>query len=542
MADVAADPRVGREIPTVSDGRHGGRPLHERANRRKGHRPAILAIALRRTLLEDKTVPNAMQNEKKAEAPAGQTSPTKKKAKILLVDDDPIIVDSLSEFLQVEGYEVDGASSVAQATSAIGRQDYNVVITDVNMPKADGFELLRTIKDHHPDLVTIVITGYGTIESAVEAIKMGAYDYLTKPIDDDEIRLVVERAFQQQSLLRENRALKQQLDLRYSLDNVIGHDYKMLKVFDLVETVADSKTTVLVSGESGTGKSLVAHAVHHRSERCNKPFIEVSCGAIPETLLESELFGHAKGSFTGAIADKDGKFKAAEGGTIFLDEINSASPAFQVKLLRVLQEKKYEPVGSNDTIEADVRVILASNVDLKREVEQGRFRQDLYYRINVVTIHMPPLVERLSDIPLLAKQFLERYRAENKKEILSITPEAIQALQCYHWPGNVRELENAIERAVVLCKGRHIEPVDLPASVLEEQPNASTGQAAREFKPMCLKTALEEPERQIIEAALKASDWNRQTTAEMLQINRTTLYKKMKRYGLEYDPAKHASK
>lgn len=479
-------------------------------------------------------------NPKTTETPAAKPAPKQTKGRILLVDDDPIVVDSLGEFLQLEGYEVDGASSVAQAVANLQRQDYQILITDVNMPKSDGFELLRTIRERFPDVVTIVITGYGTIESAVEAIKMGAYDYLTKPIDDDEIRLVVERAVQQQSLIRENRLLKQQLAMRYSLESVVGHDYKMLKIFDLIETVAETKTTILINGESGTGKSLVARAIHHRSDRRTKPFIEVSCGAIPETLLESELFGHAKGSFTGAVADKDGKFKAAEGGTIFLDEINSASPALQVKLLRVLQEKRYEPVGSNTTINADVRVILASNVDLKREVEAGRFRQDLYYRINVVTIPMPTLVERLGDIPLLAGHFLKKYLGEVKKEILDFTPEALQALQRYHWPGNVRELENAVERAVVLCKGRYLEPHDLPAQILEDQPAATAGlgAASGEAKLMPLKEALEEPERRIIEAALRANHWNRQTTAEMLEINRTTLYKKMKRYGLEYDPEK----
>jgi DNA-binding NtrC family response regulator len=486
-------------------------------------------------------VPHATQQTEPEGAtsrrPASNTAQLHSKGQILIVDDDSIIVDSLSEFLRLEGYYVDGAASVDAALLALQRQDYHLVITDVNMPKADGFELLRNIKDRFPELVALVITGYGTIESAVEAIKMGAYDYLTKPIDDDEIRLVVERALQQQSLIRENRDLKRQLDMRYSLDSVVGHDYKMLKTFDLVETVADTKTTIIISGESGTGKSLIARAIHHRSERRTKPFIEVSCGAIPETLLESELFGHAKGSFTGAISDKDGKFRAAEGGTIFLDEINAASPALQLKLLRVLQEKQYEPVGSNDTYSADVRVILASNADLKKEVDAGRFRQDLYYRINVVAIHMPPLVERLSDIPLLADHFLQKYRAEAKREVLDFTPEAIHVLQQYHWPGNVRELENAVERAVVLCKDRHIQPADLPAQILEDQPSAAvTGQA---FKPLPLKLALEEPERRIIEAALKSNNWNRQTTAETLEINRTTLYKKMKRYGLEYDPAKH---
>lgn len=460
--------------------------------------------------------------------------------RILLVDDDTIILDSLSEFLRLERYEVQTAKSVEEALATLARQPAHIVITDVNIPGADGFELLRTIRDRWPDIVSIVITAYGTIESAVEAIKMGAYDYLTKPLADDEVRLVVQRALQQQSLLRENRTLKQQLGMRYSLENVVGHDYRMLKIFDLVETVAETKTTVLISGESGTGKSLVARAIHHRSDRANKPFIEVSCGAIPESLLESELFGHTKGSFTGAVADKDGKFKAAEGGTIFLDEINSASPGFQVKLLRVLQEKKYEPVGSNKTATADVRVILASNVDLKREVEAGRFRQDLYYRINVVTIPMPPLVERLGDIPLLADHFLTKYRAETKKEVHGFTPEAINALQRYHWPGNVRELENAIERAVVLSKSRQIAPEDLPASVLDDRPASAPGAPADAgvYKPMSLKDALEDPERRIIEAALRANNWNRQTTAAVLDINRTTLYKKMKHFGLEFDPVR----
>lgn len=495
------------------------------------------------------TTPDASAASAASSAPSSvratvETAPqpaatTPERDKILLVDDDRIIVDSLGEFLRLEGYEVDGVESVAAAVQCLERDVYSIVITDVNMPKADGFELLRTIRSRFPEVVTIVITGYGTIESAVEAIKMGAYDYLTKPLADDEISLTVQRAMQQQSLLRENRLLKQQLDLRFGLDSVVGHDYRMLKIFDLIEAVADTRTTILITGESGTGKSLIAHALHYRSERRAKPFIEVSCGAIPETLLESELFGHVKGSFTGAVANKDGKFKAAEGGTIFLDEINSASPAFQVKLLRVLQEKKYEPVGSNDTITADVRVILASNVDLKREVDAGRFRQDLYYRINVVSIPMPPLVERLGDIPLLAGHFLKRYCAENKKEILNFTPEAIQVLQRYHWPGNVRELENAVERAVVLCRGRHVTPGDLPSHVLEEQPEQAPSGGAVGFKPMSLKEALEEPEKRIIEAALKANDWNRQTTADVLQINRTTLYKKMKRYGLEYDPARH---
>jgi len=466
--------------------------------------------------------------------------------KVLVVDDDRIIVESLTELLITEGYDAVGVNSVQAATDKLEQDAYAITITDVNMPDADGFELLNILRDRYPAVVPIVITGYGTIESAVEAIKMGAYDYLTKPIIDDELQLVLQRAMQRQALVRENQSLKSQLDLRYGLDNVVGHDYKMLRIFDLVETVADTKSTVLISGESGTGKSLVAHAIHHRSDRAKEPFVEVSCGAIPEGLLESELFGHVKGSFTGATSDKEGKFKAAEGGTIFLDEINSASAAFQVKLLRVLQEKCYEPVGSNDTVKADVRVILASNVDLQEEVSAGRFRQDLYYRINVVMLQMPSLVERLGDIPNLARHFLKKYCEEIGREIKDFTPEAITALQRYAWPGNVRELENAVERAVVLCKERFIAPGDLPPQVLEDNPQGKplpAGTASNDdsiirvpSQPMPLRQALEEPERRIIEAALKANNWNRQATAAALDINRTTLYKKMKQYGLDAEP------
>jgi len=483
----------------------------------------------------------------RAPAPRAHAATTARRTarRVLIVDDDRIIVDSLCELLRVEGYEPEGVHSVKEAVERLGRQEFAILMTDVNMPEADGFELLRIVRDRHREVVPIVMTGYGTIESAVEAIKMGAYDYLTKPIVDDELRLVLERAIQQQSLIRENKTLKQQLDLRFSLDNIVGHDYKMLKIFDMIEAVADTKTTVLISGESGTGKTLIAHALHHRSDRASGPFIEVSCGAIPEGLLESELFGHMKGSFTGAVANKDGKFRAAEGGTIFLDEINSASPAFQVKLLRILQEKCYEPVGSNQTVNADVRVVLASNVDLTAEVAAGRFRQDLYYRINVVTIQMPSLVERLGDIPLLAGEFLKKLRAEVKREILDFTPEALQALQAYHWPGNVRELENAIERAVVMCRGRHIELEHLPGHVVADAPKSTGagGAPLGEFKyePMSLKKALEEPEKRIIEAALRLNQWSRQATSEMLDVNRTTLYKKMKYYALEYDPLKHGT-
>lgn len=464
-----------------------------------------------------------------------------KRGTIYIVDDDKIILHSLTELLRAAGYEVEGGVTFDETVQALSRRPHDILITDMNLPDTDGFELLRVVKKRYPELIVIVITGYGTIESAVEAMKMGAYDYLTKPIMDDELHMVVERAMEQRLLLCENRTLRDQLDERYSLDRLVGHDYKMLRIFDLVETVAESKVNVLVLGASGTGKSLVARVIHHRSPRRDNPFIEVSCGAIPESLLESELFGHARGAFTGAVADKAGKFKAADGGTLFLDEIAAASPGLQVKLLRAIQEREFEPIGSNKTEKVDVRLIFATNVELEDEVAAGRFRQDLYYRINVVTVCLPTLAERIGDIPRLAEMFLKRYRAETNRSGLcaqSFADEAMQCMQRYHWPGNVRELENVVERAVVLTKGRHITVNDLPAKLVEVSSSAPTGE---QYAPMPLKTALEDPERKLIETALRHNDWCRQATAEALQINRTTLYKKMKRYGLEADPALRVS-
>jgi DNA-binding NtrC family response regulator len=466
---------------------------------------------------------------------------TPHRPRLLILDEDRIMLQSLAQFLSREGYEVTSAADSAAALGILDSGPIDLLLADVNLPGMDGPEFLRIIRRRHPQTLAIVITGYGSIEGAVEAIKLGAFDYLTKPIIDDEIRLVVEKAARQQALLFENHALKQQLDIRFGLENIVGHDYRMLKVFDLVEAVADSRTTVLMTGESGTGKSLLARAIHHRSPRRDKPFVEVSCGALPETLLESELFGHLKGSFTGAISDKPGRFLAADGGTIFLDEINSASPAMQVKLLRVLQERAFEPVGSHETRTVDARVILATNVDLTGLVTEGKFRQDLYYRINVVNIRVPNLRERLSDIPLLANHFLRSFVRETGRNVTGFSDEALASLQRYPWPGNVRELENAVERAVVLSRRPQIEAEDLPEALQGAIPQPSPGgrmSAPLELdKAMPLELALEAPERRILEHALKRNNWNRQATAAELNINRTTLYKKMRKYSLDVGEA-----
>jgi DNA-binding NtrC family response regulator len=452
---------------------------------------------------------------------------------LLLVDDDRRVLESMADWLRGQGYKIDVAASYQSAQEQLERRlaerkPYDIVLCDIRLGDGDGFDILASCREKQPSTAVILITGYGSVESAVEAIRAGAFDFLTKPLIDEELEMAIERALRQRTVIEENKSLRQQLDQRFGMDNIIGRDHRMAKVFEMADAVADTKATVLITGESGTGKSLIARAIHRNSGRRNKPFVEVACGALPENLLESELFGHVAGAFTGATSEKVGKFLQANGGTIFLDEIGTASPAMQVKLLRVLQEFEFEAVGGNKTHHVDTRVILATNEDLEQCVADGRFRQDLYYRVNVINIELPPLRDRISDIPTLARHFLEQVCKESGKRVHDFTEEALSVLQAHSWPGNVRELQNVIERAVLLGRHEVVGLEDLPRQLTMGTPVRAEAVSGRP-----LKKAMETPERQLILDVLEANGWNRQQTSDALGINRTTLYKKMKRLGLE---------
>ena len=450
-------------------------------------------------------------------------------ASLLLVDDDRHVLDSMSQWLRGKNYRVDTARDCASAISLIDSKPYDLVLCDLRLGSDDGFDVLAHCRDKHPNLTVTLITGYGTVETGVEALRAGAFDLLTKPLLDQELEMSIDRALSQREVIKENRQLKAQLDKQFGLESIVGHDSRMQRVFDMVDSVADTKATVLITGESGTGKSLIARAIHRRSERRDGPFVEVACGALPENLLESELFGHVAGAFTGATTEKEGKFMQADGGTIFLDEIGTAPMSMQVKMLRVLQEFQFEKVGGNKTYTTDSRVVLATNEDLAQCVESGSFRQDLYYRVNVINIELPSLRERPSDIPLLANHFLRQVCDDSGKQVGGFTPEAIGHMQRYRWPGNVRELQNVVERAVLLGKGELIGIEDLSTTITTSTAAMSMPVATGRT----LKEALAGPERQIILEVLESNGWNRNATADALGINRTTLYKKMKRLGLE---------
>lgn len=452
-------------------------------------------------------------------------------AKILLVDDDQHLLESMGTWLQEQGFDISLAHSFETASNRLSSQVFDVALVDLRLGAEDGFDILSHCKQHYPNTPVLLMTGYATIDTGIEAIRAGAFDLLTKPLIDEELLMAINRVLSQQQVIQENHQLKVQLDRRFGMENIVGNNVRMQKAFDVIDSVADTKASVLLTGESGTGKSLIARAIHQRSNRRDAPFVEIACGALPENLLESELFGHVAGAFTGATGNKQGKFKLADGGTIFLDEIATASPSLQVKLLRVLQTLEFEQVGGSETHKVNTRVVLATNEDLEAAVAEGRFREDLFYRINVINLELPSLRQRQNDILTLAEHFLTQFSCEVGRQIYGFEMAAAQAIQQYRWPGNVRELQNVIERAVLLGKSSKISIDDLPSNITSDLSPAESIVSPR--GKQTLKEAMEGPERQIILQVLRENNWNRNETADQLGVNRTTLYKKMKRLGLD---------
>lgn len=448
--------------------------------------------------------------------------------RILVVDDEKGMRDFLLIMLQKDGYEVVSAENGAEALSLLQREIFDLVISDVKMPDTNGIDLLRAIKDLSAETVVIMITAYGTTESAVEAMKLGAYDYITKPFKVDEIRLIIQKALEKGRLRRENILLRREIESRAGFENFIGKSPAMQKIFSLIRQVADTRSTVLVTGESGTGKELVARAIHYSSSRRNRPFVTVNCGALPEALLESELFGYMKGAFTGAVSNKQGLFEAADGGTIFLDEISATTPALQIKLLRVLQEKEFKRVGGTSDIKVDVRVIAASNRDLEAEVENGGFREDLFYRLNVIPIHLPPLRERKEDIPLLTDFFLKKFSSDRR---ISISPEAMNLLVSYHWPGNVRELENTIERLVILAPGNTIAADQVPDSIKGNHPCSELIPSDIPDQGLDLEALLKNAERTLMRKALEKAGGVKTEAAKLLGLSFRSFRHRLQKYN-----------
>ncbi len=457
---------------------------------------------------------------------------------ILVIDDEPLTLQLIVESLRDQTYAVDMAASGKEAISKAESFHYDIVLTDLAMPGMDGLEVLDYFKSHYPDTTLIVLTGYGTIETAVEAVKKGAFDYLTKPATVDEIILVLKRVEELKTLKEENVLLRSQLQDRYRFDRIVGQSLPMQELYRTIQRVAKTDATVLITGESGTGKELIANAIHYSSERLNKPLVPINCGAIPEELLESELFGHEKGAFTGALKERKGRFELAHQGTVFLDEIGEMSQKLQVKLLRFLQERKFERIGGGRTIQVDVRIITATNKDLEKAVESGEFREDLFYRINVIPIQVPPLRERDGDIPLLVQHFLKQHCKEKEIPLKKLSKAALHLLESYNWPGNVRELENLIERLVILTEESIIEVEDLPSRIRQQQPQQ---QAPRRYLPLeidaegiDLKKTLDDLENRLIMQALHKAGGIKTKAAELLGLNRTTLIEKMKKKRIRY--------
>ena len=451
-----------------------------------------------------------------------------KKPSILIVDDEKNAREGLARALQ-RTYDVQLADHGAKALELVGSQHFDVVLSDVRMPGMDGLTLLQRILARTPQPVVIMLTAFGSIELAVEAMKRGAYDFMTKPINLDRLEMLLQRALRSREVETENRELHEQLNKKFGLESFVGTSLAMQEVYDTIKQVAPSRATVLITGETGTGKELVAHAIHRLSPRAKSPFVAVHCAALSETLLESELFGHEKGSFTGAAERRRGRFELADGGTLFLDEIGEINPATQVKILRVLGERNFERVGGNETIDTDVRLIAATNRDLEQMVAQGKFRQDLFFRLDVVAIRLPPLRERAGDIPLLIQHYLAEFAAENAKKIESISPDAMDLLTAYSWPGNVRELVTAVERMVVLARGDKLTVRDLPVNIRENTANtARVSLSAVKGGALSINDA----ERQLIVRALELHKGNVTKAAIELGISRRTLHRKLNEYGL----------
>jgi DNA-binding NtrC family response regulator len=447
--------------------------------------------------------------------------------RILIVEDEEGMREFLKILLTKEGYEVVAFGEGAGAIERFKEENFHVVITDIKMPGMSGMEVLSQIKQIDPSVPVIIMTGHGSMETAIEAVNRDAFAYLLKQARNDEIKQLVKKAIEMRTLQKENRLLKQQIKKNLTDRPTIGKSQKIRQVFTLVDKVAETDSTILIFGESGTGKELVAREIHVKSCRAEGPFVSINCGALPETLLESELFGHVRGSFTGAVRDKEGLFAVAKGGTFFLDEVGETSPTIQVKLLRVLQEREIIPVGGTKPVKVDVRLIAATNADLERDVETGKFRPDLFYRLNVIPIHMPPLRERKDDIALLVEHFLKIYCEGASRPIKTVSPEAFDVLMKYDWPGNVRELENAVERAVILQEGRVITPEDLPEKLRSKTYGRS------ESVVSVTNLTLDQLEKEYLLKVLEGTGWHKKRAASILGINASTLYRKLQRYGFE---------
>jgi len=449
---------------------------------------------------------------------------TKKKPVILIVDDEKNTRDGLARALR-RYYEVLLAENGQRALRLLEEHTVDLILSDIRMPGMDGMTLMQRALARTPQPVCILLTAYGNIETAVEAMKRGAYDFLTKPVNLDRLELLLKRALREREMETENRTLHEQLDAKFGLDQITGQSPAMQEIFDTIRQVAPTRATVLIQGESGTGKELVAQAIHRLSPQAQGPFVPVHCAALSHHLLESELFGHEKGAFTGAAEKRQGRFELADGGTLFLDEVSEIDPSIQVKILRVLEERQFERVGGQETIDVDIRLIAATNRDLKKMVEEGTFREDLFYRLYVVALDLPPLREREGDIPLLTQHFITTLSAANGKTVGGITPEAMDLLTAYTWPGNVRELRNVLERMVVLAKGNKLTVRDIPSHIKEAAPHRAIGLPGGEL-------SLNEAEKLMISKALKAHNGNRTQAAAQLGISRRTLHRKLNEYGL----------